>query len=159
MDCFPFCWSTILAMCRKVRLHDFLIARAGQGRAFPLFLDTDCRVFQCMYEAGKHGEFRDFRIFKLLKYDDLLNKSKHIALQAKSFAFQCLFVHRLMLGAATVGCHGGCVLTTIAEPPDRWEASGCSWQWPHWQVVLVSAVQWDVALLQPMGLLHMISMI
>lgn len=54
--------TTILAMCRKVRLHDFLIARAGQGRAFPLFLDTDCRVFQCMYEAGKHGEFRDFKI-------------------------------------------------------------------------------------------------
>lgn len=34
----------------QVRLHDFLIARAGQGRAFPLLLDTDCRVFQCMYE-------------------------------------------------------------------------------------------------------------
>lgn len=41
-------------MCSRlleVRLHDFLIARAGQGRAFPLLLDTDCRVFQCMYEA------------------------------------------------------------------------------------------------------------
>ena len=34
----------------QVRLHDFLIARAAQGRNFPLFLDTDCRVFQCMYE-------------------------------------------------------------------------------------------------------------
>lgn len=34
----------------QVRLHDFLIARAGEGRPFPLFLDTDCQVFQCMYE-------------------------------------------------------------------------------------------------------------
>lgn len=56
---------------------------------------------------------------EILRFDNLLNKRKHIALEAKSFAFQCLFVHRLMLGAATVGCHAGCVLTTIAEPPDR----------------------------------------
>ncbi|CAK9025313.1 Uncharacterized protein R699 [Durusdinium trenchii] len=34
----------------QVRLHDFLIARAAQGRAFPMRLDTDCEVFQCMYE-------------------------------------------------------------------------------------------------------------
>ncbi|CAJ1409947.1 unnamed protein product [Effrenium voratum] len=34
----------------QVRLHDLLIARARNGRRFPLVLDTDCRVFQCMYE-------------------------------------------------------------------------------------------------------------
>lgn len=52
--CSPHRDSTLAPMCSRlleVRLHDFLIARAGQGRAFPLLLDTDCRVFQCMYEA------------------------------------------------------------------------------------------------------------
>lgn len=34
----------------QVRLHDFLLARADRGRPFPLLLDTDCRIFQCMYE-------------------------------------------------------------------------------------------------------------
>lgn len=34
----------------QVRLHDFLIARAMKGRPYPLLLDVDCTVFQCMYE-------------------------------------------------------------------------------------------------------------
>lgn len=34
----------------QVRLHDFLIARAARGAPFPLALDLDCSVFQCMYE-------------------------------------------------------------------------------------------------------------
>lgn len=34
----------------QVRLHDFLLARASRGQPYPLMLDVDCRVFQCMYE-------------------------------------------------------------------------------------------------------------
>lgn len=34
----------------QVRLHEFLLARAARGDPFPLQLDTDCSVFQCMYE-------------------------------------------------------------------------------------------------------------
>merc|ERR1712194_899263 len=34
----------------QVRLHEFLINCADRGKPFPLFLDLECRVFQCMYE-------------------------------------------------------------------------------------------------------------
>ncbi|CAE7893639.1 PLOD3 [Symbiodinium microadriaticum] len=34
----------------QVRLHDFLIARAARGSRYPFVLDTQCSVFQCMYE-------------------------------------------------------------------------------------------------------------
>lgn len=34
----------------QVRLHDYLLTCAGRGNPFPLRLDTECRVFQCMYE-------------------------------------------------------------------------------------------------------------
>jgi len=34
----------------QVRLHDYLLDRAAMGRPFPLKLDVDCSVFQCMYE-------------------------------------------------------------------------------------------------------------
>lgn len=34
----------------QVRLHEYLIFRAERGDPVPLHLDTDCSVFQCMYE-------------------------------------------------------------------------------------------------------------
>merc|ERR1712194_44372 len=34
----------------QVRLHDYLLARAERGNPFPFRLDTDCEVFQRMYE-------------------------------------------------------------------------------------------------------------
>jgi len=34
----------------QVRLHDYLLERAARGSPFPLELDVDCAVFQCMYE-------------------------------------------------------------------------------------------------------------
>lgn len=34
----------------QVRLHDFLIGRASSGKPFPFQLDTNCKIFQCMYE-------------------------------------------------------------------------------------------------------------
>lgn len=34
----------------QVRLHDFLITKAARGNRFPLHLDVECQVFQCMYE-------------------------------------------------------------------------------------------------------------
>mmetsp|Transcript_132923 Transcript_132923/g.413277 ORF Transcript_132923/g.413277 Transcript_132923/m.413277 type:complete len:305 (+) Transcript_132923:6-920(+) len=40
----------------QVRLHDFLLARAARGQPFPLMLDVDCRVFQCMYEEQPQWE-------------------------------------------------------------------------------------------------------
>merc|ERR1711924_47011 len=36
----------------QVRLHDYLIARAQRGEPVPLQLDTECQVFQCMYEEA-----------------------------------------------------------------------------------------------------------
>lgn len=34
----------------QVHLHNYLLARAAAGSPYPFLLDTDCRVFQCMYE-------------------------------------------------------------------------------------------------------------
>merc|ERR1712151_1263780 len=34
----------------QVRLHEFLLARASVGKPYPFRLDTECKVFQCMYE-------------------------------------------------------------------------------------------------------------
>lgn len=34
----------------QVRLHEYLLTKAAQGDPFPLHLDLDCQVFQCMYE-------------------------------------------------------------------------------------------------------------
>lgn len=34
----------------QVRLHEYLLAQAERGNPFPLRLDVDCNVFQCMYE-------------------------------------------------------------------------------------------------------------
>jgi len=41
----------------QVRLHDFLLMRAEQNRPFPLRLDTQCQVFQCMFEETPQWEF------------------------------------------------------------------------------------------------------
>jgi len=39
----------------QVRLHDFLIGRASSGKPFPFQLDTNCKIFQCMYKSNRNG--------------------------------------------------------------------------------------------------------
>eukprot|EP00931_Biecheleriopsis_adriatica_P044471 TRINITY_DN25438_c0_g1_i1.p1 TRINITY_DN25438_c0_g1~~TRINITY_DN25438_c0_g1_i1.p1 ORF type:complete len:391 (+),score=62.82 TRINITY_DN25438_c0_g1_i1:61-1233(+) len=43
----------------QVRLHDFLIQRSARGDPFPLVLDTQCSVFQCMYEEQEQWDLSE----------------------------------------------------------------------------------------------------